>query len=261
MSINDLYGEFMKIWRQQFEEISPANNLNPEEISLLELDVLEDLPWSNNSVKVIFDRQRFKLLKVWGDTEKMFGLQINSTTDLLTRFFQRLSKEHTLFPIDAIRWMFKIRKLYVGLATKFKLLYCGIHVYHKNGESVRLLIRYEPLKLTDKKVEKFAVITVYDITHLIKEDFYWGRCQFFDEEHSLFHIISNDNKTQRQDILSDREKEVLKLYAHGYTLQEVADKLYISTNTVNNHRKNMLLKTGMRDITSLIQVCRMTGII
>lgn len=260
MIINDLYGEFMKIWRQQFEEIAPANNLYDGDISMLDLDFMQDLQWFSNSIKIIFDRQRFKLLRVWG-AEKMSDLKVNSTIELLTQFFQHLSKQHAFFPIDAIRWVFKIRKLHVGLATRFTLIYCGVQINIQNGESIRLLIRYEPLKLTDKKVEKFAVITVYDITHLVKEDFYWGRCQFFDEEHSIFHIISNDNKTQRQDILSDREKEVLKLYAHGYTLKEVADKLHISTHTVNNHRKNMLLRTGVRDITSLIQICRMTGII
>jgi DNA-binding NarL/FixJ family response regulator len=42
--------------------------------------------------------------------------------------------------------------------------------------------------------------------------------------------------------LTPRETEVLKLVAKGYTYREIADKLFISVKTVQNHVQNILTK-------------------
>ena len=52
--------------------------------------------------------------------------------------------------------------------------------------------------------------------------------------------------------ISEREKEVLELIAKEYTQQEIAEKLYISINTVMFHRKNLLAKFGARNSVGLI---------
>jgi DNA-binding NarL/FixJ family response regulator len=43
-------------------------------------------------------------------------------------------------------------------------------------------------------------------------------------------------------VLSPRETEVLRLVAKGYTYREIAEKLFISTKTVQNHVQNILSK-------------------
>ena len=52
--------------------------------------------------------------------------------------------------------------------------------------------------------------------------------------------------------LSVREIEVLGLIMLGYTTKEIADKLFISYETVKSHRKNILEKTGAKNTASLI---------
>ncbi|MBI2864784.1 MAG: response regulator transcription factor [Chloroflexi bacterium] len=47
--------------------------------------------------------------------------------------------------------------------------------------------------------------------------------------------------------LSDREKQVLRLIAHGSTNRDIASKLFISENTVNYHVKNILGKLHLRN--------------
>lgn len=44
------------------------------------------------------------------------------------------------------------------------------------------------------------------------------------------------------DALSEREKEVLVCIVHGMTNKEIATKLYLSTHTVNTHRRNIISK-------------------
>ncbi|MBO4870413.1 MAG: helix-turn-helix transcriptional regulator [Muribaculaceae bacterium] len=52
--------------------------------------------------------------------------------------------------------------------------------------------------------------------------------------------------------LTARELEVLELLSYGYNSKDIADKLYISSNTVEYHRKQLLRKTASRNAAELI---------
>ena len=51
------------------------------------------------------------------------------------------------------------------------------------------------------------------------------------------------------DDLSGREVEVLRLISSGKSNRDIATDLFISTNTVANHVKNILSKTGTANRT------------
>lgn len=61
--------------------------------------------------------------------------------------------------------------------------------------------------------------------------------------------------------LSDRELEVLKLIAEGYTNQEVADLLCISINTVLTHRTSLMRKLSIHNRSELIKSAIRMGLI
>jgi len=61
--------------------------------------------------------------------------------------------------------------------------------------------------------------------------------------------------------LTDREKEVLKLIAMEYNTHEIAEKLFISINTVETHRKNLLSKLNAKNIAGLVKFALQTGLI
>jgi DNA-binding NarL/FixJ family response regulator len=63
------------------------------------------------------------------------------------------------------------------------------------------------------------------------------------------------------DKLSDREKQVLKLVADGYTHKEVADMLHISVKTVIAHQTNIGEKLGIHTRAGLIKFAIQKGII
>ncbi len=54
-------------------------------------------------------------------------------------------------------------------------------------------------------------------------------------------------------LLSAREIEILKWAVEGFSSKQVADKLHLSFNTVNTHRRNMLRKTNCQNALELLR--------
>ncbi|MBZ0181381.1 MAG: response regulator transcription factor [Melioribacteraceae bacterium] len=88
----------------------------------------------------------------------------------------------------------------------------------------------------------------YDITEGIKE-VTLGNKYFAAEVNS---ILRKEEPTEI--LLTKREKEVLMLIADGMTNNEIAEKLFISSLTVDSHRKNLITKLNARNTASLIKI-------
>jgi two-component system response regulator NreC len=63
------------------------------------------------------------------------------------------------------------------------------------------------------------------------------------------------------DQLTNREKDVLKLVAEGYTTQEVADMLVISPKTVEGHKTSLMAKLDIHSRIDLVKYAVRRGII
>ncbi len=61
--------------------------------------------------------------------------------------------------------------------------------------------------------------------------------------------------------LTRREKEVLKLIMEEFTTKEIAEKLFISTATVETHRLHLLNKLGVRNTAGLVKVAIEKGLV
>ena len=76
-----------------------------------------------------------------------------------------------------------------------------------------------------------------------------------------FRDKSKRELKKQSDPLSEREREVLRLLAEGHSNQEVADTLYISRKTVENHRANIVRKTGIQGQVGLTKYAARIGLI
>lgn len=56
-----------------------------------------------------------------------------------------------------------------------------------------------------------------------------------------------------ENILSNKEKEVLGLISEGLTTKEIAAKLFVSTRTIETHRANVLKKLEVKNTAELIK--------
>lgn len=77
---------------------------------------------------------------------------------------------------------------------------------------------------------------------LISENFLKSYVKKYKAEQSLI-----ENK-----ILTQREIEILKLAVHGLSNKEIADKLFISTKTVDSHKNNIMQKLKLKNTAEMV---------
>ena len=66
-------------------------------------------------------------------------------------------------------------------------------------------------------------------------------------------LVQNLHQPDEQKLLTEREREILKLIAQEYTNKMIAEELFISERTVETHRKNIFRKTKTSSLVGLIK--------
>ena len=61
--------------------------------------------------------------------------------------------------------------------------------------------------------------------------------------------------------LTEREKEILLLICQELTMKEIGQRLFLSENTVRNHRVNIMEKVGVNNIVGLVKYAYDAGVI
>ncbi|CAN5205643.1 response regulator transcription factor [soil metagenome] len=67
----------------------------------------------------------------------------------------------------------------------------------------------------------------------------------------LMHDLNNP--AEENSLLTDREKDILRLIAKEFSNKQIAEKLFISERTVETHRKNIFRKTNTTSLVGLIK--------
>jgi DNA-binding NarL/FixJ family response regulator len=101
------------------------------------------------------------------------------------------------------------------------------------------------LKSSDKIELVDAITTILDGKHYFSDDA---------TQSVMMDLVKGTTQEENSDPgnITNREKEVLELIVEQYTNQEIAEELYISTRTVDAHRRNLLQKTGAKNTAGLV---------
>src|SRR5262249_36683266 len=65
----------------------------------------------------------------------------------------------------------------------------------------------------------------------------------------------------RESALTDREEEVLKLTAEGYSNTEIAGRIYLSPKTVDTYRQRIMEKLGLHHRAELVRYALERGLL
>ncbi|MBZ4189398.1 response regulator [Niabella beijingensis] len=90
---------------------------------------------------------------------------------------------------------------------------------------------------------------------------YLGGTYYSEEMQQTIASILSDTLQKEQPLVTRREKELLFFLKSGLSSQQIAEKLFISTRTVETHRKNLLAKFNVSNTISMLDKARTMGLI
>jgi DNA-binding NarL/FixJ family response regulator len=71
----------------------------------------------------------------------------------------------------------------------------------------------------------------------------------------------NSNQDERYGLLSPREQQVMRMVAEGHSTRDIAERLALSTKTVDNHRTNLMRKLDVHSRLELVRYAVRLGLI
>ncbi|MBI3124426.1 MAG: response regulator transcription factor [Ignavibacteriales bacterium] len=98
-----------------------------------------------------------------------------------------------------------------------------------------------------------AAEDIIDCIHVVaKGDFYFSPAlsnYFVTNQRGIFGTLENTGTEK----LTSTEKTILRLIANGKTSQEIADQLFVSRKTIDNHRVNICAKLDLHGVNALMK--------
>lgn len=160
------------------------------------------------------------------------------------------------------------------------VLLLDLHMPNGSGEEVA------PVIASDYKNIKVIALTNQDNTYYVKTMIKYGAAGYVLKTSGADTIISAIRAVMKDESFIDpllkeklvqetihseneppvpqltrREKEVLELIASNYSSQEIANQLFLSKRTIDNHRINLLVKLDVKNSAALIKKAMQLGLI
>jgi DNA-binding CsgD family transcriptional regulator len=255
---NNLISQARNIWNDLSK--NDIEEVLPKKFDDVSLDLLSQ---NSNSVIAIIGLKDYRKIYVSKNVENVWGYSAETDPILgILQYVKIMSFDHALFPIVAGKWYLKcLKSIPYEEKINQKVVFVGSKFKTFKGVIKRTFIQTSHL---DEDIERNPINiinSVQDISHLMKDDFWWARFTYGENNQHVKYYHSELGRSNESDILSDREKDILRLINQGLDSPEIAEKLCISLATVHTHRKNMLARTGMKDATALLQVALSIGMI
>ncbi|MEI7508476.1 MAG: LuxR C-terminal-related transcriptional regulator [Flavobacterium sp.] len=219
---------------------------------------------SNDVIVSIFNHNTYSSVSeigaksFWGDLPKA------PKTERISQILSLLDKNYISFPNDSVSWLTDtLQSIPVNQRVNFKFFHCGICYRRLDNKVIRLFSKGLPFHYNTDGQFTFTFNYVENIAYLIKKDFefYWIRFSYGANNEFVHSFHSDGKESSKKDLLTKKQKEILKLISEDYDTKEISEKLFISQKTVGNHRSNMINKLGVRDSTALLQIAKMAEII
>jgi len=196
--------------------------------------------------KYVFVRNRFKNILLYNEEE--------ASKEGFSYFFKLMHTEDVPMVVDTCT---RALEFLNNITSEEKHDYKTIFEYRlkdRNGNDLRFLQQLAVLEL-DLKGNLWLILILNDICPNQQETKVFQR--------SMINIRTNNSIPFSDDdsTLSKRELEILGLLDKGMFSKEIADRLFISVNTVNNHRQNIIRKMGLSNTSEAISYARKIGIV
>ncbi len=111
-----------------------------------------------------------------------------------------------------------------------------------------ILLKETATALIEKSIQRVSAGEIWlDSTTTAAVIRHFASPKEFPAAHSAASTSSNGKPTRERAQLSQREREIIVLIAQGYKNKEIAEKMFITEQTVKNHLHNVFDKLGVSD--------------
>jgi DNA-binding CsgD family transcriptional regulator len=124
------------------------------------------------------------------------------------------------------------------------------HMKDKNNNSILVNQKLTPLFLTSKG-KLWKAISIISLSTK-RSSGHIKICNTSDFVEYYYNLKNETWHKKEKRSLSDREKGIIRLSARGYSINEISDKLFITSGTVKYHRKNIYKKLKVNTISEAI---------
>ncbi|MUP44921.1 LuxR family transcriptional regulator [Gramella sp. BOM4] len=152
----------------------------------------------------------------------------------------------------------------------YKLMY-SYKMKDASGKIRTMIHQTTPLTVVDNGMPKHVFCVHTDISHLKISSCNDVSFVSLDGEKSYYNVNTDKgyfdpsfceyDTVDLLDRLSEREVQIVKLLAQGYSAVEIASKYSLSVHTVKTHRKNILNKCNCSNTAQLVAKCVTGGVI
>lgn len=143
----------------------------------------------------------------------------------------------------------------ISLCAEIKKLYPNVKIIGFSNNNERSFI----VRMLSNNASGYLVksASVTEIEEAIERVFEGGIYFGTDAQQALASLA----KDAAEEIppVTKREREVLHLLANGLSSVEIADKLFVTTQTVDSHRKNLMSKFSVNKTITLVQKAKELG--
>jgi DNA-binding CsgD family transcriptional regulator len=243
------------LFHKFIEKFSPLGfiGINPDDSLIMELEKMLE---NNDQFFFVGDVINFKVLFTSKRSTQMIG--VNPENVIPHLFFEATHSD------DILRYSLARTKL-IKSAQEFYIAGKGSTLLSSNLKTLCADGKYKCLLF---QCYLFYSDTPVKTVHMLQIHTNVDWCKKIKKEHhyylgnDLSYFKYPDEKLlQMGSIYTKREFEIIKLIELGFNTEQLADKLYVSTNTVNVHRGNIIKKSGKARISELIHDLRDQGML
>jgi DNA-binding CsgD family transcriptional regulator len=254
---DNLISQSLTIWTEICK-----NQSNNDGNIVIEGESLDVIAQNTKTVIAIINAKNYSKLYLSKNVKEIFGYTEEDISLGIVQYIKFMTLDHALFPVVAgMQYVKYLRETVFEEKISQQIVFIGPKFKTRSGSVIRSMIRTGHLE-EDENLNPIKIINaIQDISHFMKDDFWWMRFTYGNNPQKIKYYHSEIGKSFNTDILSDREKDILRLIYQGIDSPKIAEKLNISTATVHTHRRNMLNRTGLKDTTALVQIATSIGMI
>ena len=249
---------------REYNALLNSIQFDPSQLDYTVLDkhipFLETLNAVSNSSISIFDLYKRDHIYLSSRFETTFGWDNKTAEQEGTNYFNSRVHPDDLIELTESGTYFLRLGLSLPAQTirKYKAI-SDYRVMHADGYYVRVVEQRFVLEF-DPRGTPWLGLCIMDLSPFADQDTPY-RSRLVNIETGEIFVFPPESKKNEllETSLTSREKEILRLVAEGLISKEIADKLYISVNTVNTHRQRIIEKLNVSNTYEAINYAKNLG--